>query len=90
MIHRPILTVAASAGRNRLISQQASTVARHFSTASTSSSYTNPSYDVEGYHRQEVLEALRTVSQGIRCFVDYCIVVTYFLTYHSFFVAVLG
>lgn len=70
MIHRTIVIIADTAGRSRLVPKQPS-VGRWFSTASASSRFTNPNYDVEAHHRQEILDALRTVRRIILLFVDH-------------------
>ena len=70
MIHRTLVMITETAGPNRFIANQASAVARLFSTSWVPSRFTNPNYDVEAHHRQEILDALRTVSRAILLLVD--------------------
>jgi len=69
MIHRAAVIIAGTTGRSRLVAKQGS-LGRLLSTASASSRFTNPNYDVEAHHRQEILDALRTVRHSILLFVD--------------------
>ena len=71
MIHRTLVMITETAGPNRFIAKQASAVARLFSTSWVPSRFTNPNYDVEAHHRQEILDALRTVRRIILLFVDH-------------------